>query len=254
MTARQPRPAKPKATPPTQPAEALTATLRDPPVPMPALPTDSIGLAYAVAYDALRASLFISAFLDRDDAAMIQHRCAWWTSDPIVDSMRWDTADLATDEPAARPWRVDVRECLREAKGAADKAENASASEKEYRLHWTLAAHRLDMAYRRAKYWIDEDPAPKSPPPVPSYCELLLRYPDLLNQPGPGAVLRVLLCDPDRPWSATALAKSQDLCDLLPREKASPRSVGRWLDALAAEGLAQSHNSGTAQRWRFGDA
>lgn len=76
----------------------------------------------------------------------------------------------------------------------------------------------------------------------------------LLAKPGPCAVLRALLADPDKLWSAPTIAADDIFRDAYPAGRADDRSVGRWLNALAADGLAHSEGMGTAKRWRLGPA
>ncbi len=68
---------------------------------------------------------------------------------------------------------------------------------------------------------------------------------------GPLAVLRVLLADPDRVWSARGLADSAEIEEAY-RRKPNEKSVRRWLDQLAATDLARCDDrTGT---WSLGDA
>jgi len=96
-------------------------------------------------------------------------------------------------------------------------------------------------------------PAPSDRVPA-GLDELRARHPDLLAKHGPMALLRVLLADPAKMWSARQLAASAELRDALPRETASARAVGRWLVELASARLALAEGRGTAKRWRLGAA
>ncbi len=115
----------------------------------------------------------------------------------------------------------------------------------------TVDAHGEAEALRR---W----PAPaipaRDPAARPGLNSLRAKHPELLAKPGPVAVLRVLLADPAKLWSARALAAADDLRDLLPAGTAGARSVGRWLDELRGAGLACAEGRGTAKRWRMGAA
>jgi hypothetical protein len=91
--------------------------------------------------------------------------------------------------------------------------------------------------------------ADRKPPGLDALCA---KHPDLCAKPGPKAVLRVLLADPAKLWSARKLASAA--ADFLSSETASPRAVGRWLAELACAGLACAEGRGTAKRWRLGAA
>ncbi len=75
------------------------------------------------------------------------------------------------------------------------------------------------------------------------------RHPVLLSKSGPLAILRVLLSDPDRLWSAPELATELGNRNT----KGSPSSAARWLEELKQAELAQQGGKGTAKRWRLGD-
>ena len=83
------------------------------------------------------------------------------------------------------------------------------------------------------------------------FAELRKRHPEVLGKPGPAAVLRVLMADPDRPWSASGLAKSDDLRERLTKETATGSSVLLWFKELHAVSLVVPSGVGTGQRWRF---
>jgi len=70
---------------------------------------------------------------------------------------------------------------------------------------------------------------------------------------GPAAVLRVLLKDPIRPWSARGLAMSDDMADAGGSgNKPAEKSVRRWLALLKNQALAQVHAE--EKTWTAGPA
>jgi len=107
-----------------------------------------------------------------------------------------------------------------------------------------------------AGQWVVPRPAipARNPAVRPGLDSLRAKHPEMLAKPGPCAVVRAMLADPDKLWSARALAKSDDVRDALPAGRASAWSVGRWLAELHAAGLACAEGKRTAKRWRLGAA
>jgi len=107
-----------------------------------------------------------------------------------------------------------------------------------------------------AGQWVVPRPAipARNPAVRPGLDSLRAKHPEMLAKPGPCAVVRAMLADPDKLWSARALAKSDEVRDALPAGRASAWSVGRWLAELHAAGLACAEGKRTAKRWRLGAA